>query len=99
MSTAEQRWDHDRDLRKADWRQGDPPSLSPDPLPLRFTAPIATALEIAVLAKSVSVTQAASLIEQYAKTYASGAVLEAVELTSSRMLAAIESPLTRKEPA
>lgn len=84
--------DHYRDLAKHEPRAS-------DPLPARFTAPVATALEIAVLAKSVSVTQAASLIEQYAKTYASGAVLEAVELTSNRMLAAIESPLTRKEPA
>lgn len=33
-ATQEERWDHDRDLRKADWRPG-------DPLPLHQRLPLA----------------------------------------------------------
>lgn len=42
--------------------------------------------------------QAAELIEQYAKTVASAAKVDAVAEAYSCVLAGIEAPLTRKEP-
>jgi hypothetical protein len=93
MSTAEQRYDHDRDIRKHDWRPGDPPSLSPDPIPFRLQPVMPAALEIAVLVKGISnYTDAAKLIEQYAQTVASEARLEAVAETSDRIMALINGP-------
>lgn len=63
------------------------------PLPDRFTVTIPMALEVAMLARSagVSLTDAANLIEQYARTAASEARLEAVADTSNRMLAIVDT--------
>lgn len=77
-------WDRARDYRKHEPR----PS---DPLPARFQTPIAGALEVAILAQAVPLVQAAELIEQYARTVAAGARLEAVETTANRMIAAIDA--------
>lgn len=85
MATEFERADHDRDLAKHEPR----PS---DPLPDRFTVKVPMALEVAMLARSpgVSLTAAADLIEQYARTAASEARLDAVAETSHRMLAMLE---------
>jgi hypothetical protein len=88
-------WDHARDERKHWPRPGDDVPLCAQ------AAPVATAVEIALLARdpNVKLAQAASLIEQYARTVASGAVLEAVKTASDRLIEAIDAPLHRKEPA
>lgn len=76
--------DHERDHRKHEPR----PS---DPLPARFTTPMATALEVAVLVKGLkNIRDAEKLVEQYAQTVAAAARLEAVELTANRMMAVID---------
>lgn len=51
-----------------------------------------------VRAPGVSITAAAALIEQYARTKSAEAALNATMTTSNRMIAAIEAPLSRKEP-
>lgn len=67
-----ERADHYRDLRKHEPRPT-------DPLPLHVqSAPVVGALEVAILAKAVSVAAAAALIEQYAQTMAAGARLDGV---------------------
>lgn len=77
--TQEQRWDHDRDLRKHEWRPGD-----------RLDVPICGALEVALLVKGLkNIDDAGKLIEQYAQTVASEARLQAVTETSERILAQI----------
>lgn len=66
----------------------------------RLDVGLAGALEIAALARApgVSITSAANLIEQYARTKASEAALDAVTRTGDRIAAALEAPLARKEP-
>jgi hypothetical protein len=64
---TERDWDHERDSRKHDF-----PTIA------RLEPKITTALEIAVLCQAISPMQAAELIEQYARTYASGSKLEAL---------------------
>lgn len=80
MANEYERADHDRDIRKH------------DTLPDRFRVTIPMALEVAMLARSagVSLTDAANLIEQYARTAASEARIDAVMETSARMLAQID---------
>jgi hypothetical protein len=82
------RWDHDRDLRKH------------EDFPLRLETVIPMAVEIAKLVRhpSVSLTAAAELIEQYARTKASEAAADAVLETGNRLIAAIETPLSIKDP-
>lgn len=78
--------DHVRDYRKHEPRHGEPD------FPIRLeTAPIKGALEVAILAQAVPLSQAAELIEQYAKTYAAGAVLDAVTTTIDKCCEAIEA--------
>lgn len=75
--TAED-FDHQRDLRKHEPRPTDPPS--------RFDRKIPTAIEVAMLVRGLTnVTDAADLIEQYAKTVAAGARLEGVSQAYSRV--------------
>ena len=83
--------DHYRDTHKHEARPGDTPAH-------RFDKPTATALEIAVLVKAISLPQAADLIEQYAATVAAEARLDQTNRTADRILAGIEAPLSRKEP-
>jgi hypothetical protein len=91
-ASADQIADHERDHRKHEWRPG-------DPLPFRFETPIAGALEVALLVKAVKDPRdGAKLIEQYARTAAAEARLQAVIDTGDRIVAAIEAPLSRKEP-
>lgn len=63
----------------------------------RLDVEISEALEIAdlVRAPGVSITTAARLIEQYARTKASEAALEAVTRTGDRISRALEMPLSR----
>lgn len=77
-------WDRSRDYLKHEPRPT-------DPLPARFQTPIAGALEVAILVQSVPLTQGAELIEQYARTAASEARLQAVADTSDRILAVIDA--------
>lgn len=84
-----ERADHYRDLAKHD----DTPPLYAQ------SAPITGALEIAILAKAIPLEQAASLIEQYARTCASAARLDAVSQTIDRCCEAIEAsgqPISRE---
>lgn len=86
--TQEQRWDHERDYRKHEPRPSD-----------RLSVPIPTAVEVALLVKAVDIITGSDLIEQYARTCAAEARMEAVEITSNRIIAAIEAPLSRTNPA
>lgn len=67
----------------------------------RFDVDLAGAMGIAALVRApgVSITSAANLIEQYARTRAAEATLDAVAQTGNRICAAIEAPLARKDPA
>lgn len=87
--------DHARDLAKHDPRPGER-----DYVPLRLEpAKIPTALEIALIVKGLAdPTKGADLIEQYARTVASEKAVEAVEQAGNRIIAAIGSPLSRREP-
>jgi hypothetical protein len=68
MATQEERWDHDRDLRKHEPRPGD------KDFPIRLEKPLTTAMDIVVLVKALSnYTEAASLIETYAGMVAASA--------------------------
>lgn len=61
---TEARWDHAADHRKH-W------TPDPDPLPLRLQPNISPALEVAIAVKGTdNFTNAASLIDQYARTQA-----------------------------
>lgn len=86
--TQEQRWDHARDLAKHEPRPSD-----------RLSVAIPTAVDVAALVKRVDIITGADLIEQYARTCAAEARMEAVEVTSNRIIAAMEAPLARKVPA
>ena len=78
--------DHVRDYRKHEPRPGEPD------FPIRLeTAPITGALEVAILVQAIPLQSAADLIEQYAKTYAAGAVLDAVSKTIDKCCEAIEA--------
>lgn len=78
-------WDRRRDYLKHEPRPT-------DPLPLHVqTAPIAGALEVAILAQAVPLAAAADLIEQYAQTVASAARLDGVVTCADRVFAAIEA--------
>jgi hypothetical protein len=101
MANEYERADHYRDLAKHEPRPGDRGFTDSDvlgkfngpadSLPLHVQAPpITGALEVAILAQAVSLQTAADLIEQYARTKASEARLEAVVATSDRIIAAIE---------
>jgi hypothetical protein len=69
--SADQRADHDRDLRKHEPRAS-------DPLPHRFQVPIEGALEVAIHVKGLKdVREAAKLVEQYARTVSSAERLQA----------------------
>ncbi len=79
----EERADYERDLRKHD--DG----------PHRLNVDIPTAIEIAEIVRNphVKLTSAAALIEQYARTVASGAAVEATEEAGRRfdaVLAAVK---------
>jgi len=73
-------WDHRRDLEKHD----DTPPLYAQ------SAPITGALEVAILAQAVPLQAAANLIEQYARTCAAAAKLDAVSETINRCCDAID---------
>jgi hypothetical protein len=61
-------------------------------IPLRLQpAPISGALEVAILAQSLPLQAAAELIEQYAKTYAAAAQLDATVATGERCLDIIKN--------
>jgi hypothetical protein len=80
-------WDHLRDERKHEPR----PTDRLPPLPLHVQAlPITGALEVAILAQAVPLQQAAELIEQYARTAAAAARLDAVSETIDRCIDAID---------
>lgn len=84
--------EHERELRKHDDRPGDRGFSAPrDELPVRLSPPIAGALEIAILAQSVPLMQAAELIEQYARTEAAAARLDATATAIDKCCAAIEA--------
>ena len=53
---------------------------------LRLQPKITTAIEVAVLVKMIPIEQAADLIEQFARTRAAEASLDATIETSDRML-------------
>ncbi|GAC1572588.1 MAG: hypothetical protein NVS3B5_01490 [Sphingomicrobium sp.] len=53
---------------------------------LRLQPKMTTATEIAVLVKMIPIEQAASLIEQFARTFAAQASLDATIETSDRIL-------------
>jgi len=60
----------------------------------RLTPKLTTALEVAVLVKCLpSIQDAADLIEQYARTVASGAVVDAVGECYDRVLRSMNKPL------
>jgi hypothetical protein len=61
-----------------------------------LTPPVPTALDVAVLCQQVSVTRAAALIEQYARTVASEVSLETATRMRDRINLALESPLCAK---
>jgi len=101
MANEYERADHYRDERKHESRPGDRGFTDSDvlgkftgpvdPLPLHVQAPpITGALEVAILAQAVPLQQAAALIEQYARTCASAAKLDAVSETIDRCCAEIE---------
>ena len=80
-----ERADHYRDSLKHEPRPT-------DSLPLHVqSAPIAGALEVAILAQAVPLQQAAELIEQYARAEAAAARLDAVSKTIDRCCDAIEA--------
>lgn len=85
--------DHIRDYRKHEPRPGDrgfsPPSATD--LPARFESKATGALEVAILAQAVPLSQAAELIEQYARTCAAAARLDAVSETIDKCCEAIEA--------
>jgi hypothetical protein len=85
--------DHVRDYRKHEPRPGDrgfsPPSATE--LPARFESNATGALEVAILAQAVPLPQAAELIEQYARTCAAAARLDAVSETIEKCCEAIEA--------
>jgi hypothetical protein len=99
-------WDHLRDERKHEPRPtdrdfsdsdvlgkftGDPTDNLP-PLPLHVQAPpITGALEVAILAQAVPLLQAAKLIDQYARTCAAEAKLDAISTTIARCCEAIDA--------
>lgn len=101
------RADHYRDHAKHEPRPGDRGftdnevlgKFTGDPLPLHVQAPpITGALEVAILAQAVPLQQAAALIEQYARTQAVAARLDAVATTIDRCCEAIEAsgqPISR----
>ncbi len=88
------RWDRERDERKHDPRPGDR-----DYVPLcAQAAPMPTALEVALIVRGLAdPIKGADLIEQYARTVASAKEIETVERVGNRLVAALESPLARKE--
>lgn len=93
-------YDHLRDERKHELRPGDRGFndsdvlgryTGPDPLPLHVQAPpITGALEVAILAKAVPLQQAAELIDQYARTAAAAARVDATAEAIDRCCAEIE---------
>lgn len=94
MANEYERADHDRDLRKHEPRPGD------RDFPIRLETAIPASVDVAVLVRNpaVSLTAAADLIEQYARTRASEAAAEATLEVGNRLIASIEAPLSRKEP-
>ena len=90
---TERNWDHERDLRKHEPKPT-------DPLPARFSPPIATALEVAIMCKGLkNIRDAEKLVEQYAQTVAAEARLQAVIDTGERMISAIDNHGAGNEPA
>lgn len=63
-------------------------------LPLFLQTPVPTAYTIAALCQGIPISDAASLIEQYAATVASGAKLEGVQEAYDRMDAVLAKVLT-----
>jgi hypothetical protein len=85
--------EHERDLRHDEPRPT-------DDLPARFAMPVATALEVAILVKGVkNIRDAEKLVEQYARTVAATARLDAVVETSDRIIKVLEAPLARPSHA
>jgi hypothetical protein len=78
-------WDHERDLRKHDTPSRHQPAH-------RLDTAIPTAVDIAVLVRNptVKLTDAADLIEQYARAMASEARLDGMVEGSDKVLSAIE---------
>lgn len=81
------RADHYRDHAKQEPRPGD------RDFPIRLeTSPLSGAMTVAILVKGLpNVTDAASLIEQYAQTVASEARLQATIDTSDRIMGVIDA--------
>lgn len=70
---TEARRDHDRDIRKAEWRPGDPVPLHAE------SAPLSNAMDIVLLVRGMSNLQAAAdLVDSYADCKASCQRLDAV---------------------
>jgi len=87
MANEYERADHYRDLAKHD----DTPPLYAQ------SAPISTAMDIAVLVRGMSNIEAATgLIESYAQMVAAGARLDEASKLGNRIIAHIEAPLVRK---
>lgn len=86
-ATQAEQFDRNHDYRKHEPRPSD-----------RLSVPIPTAVDVAALVKQVDIITGADLIEQYARTCAAEARMEAVEHTSNRIIAAMEAPLSRKNP-
>lgn len=89
MANEYERADHYRDLAK---HNDTPPLYAQSP-------PITGALEVAILAQAVPLKAAAELIEQYARTAAAAAKLDAISTTIDRCCEAIEAsgqPISRE---
>lgn len=93
-------WDHLRDERKHEPRPGErgfsPPSETQPPARLD-SPPITGALEVAILAQAISLPQAAELIEQYARTCAAAARVDATAEAIDRCCAEIEKQGVRTD--
>lgn len=85
------RADHYRDERKHEPRPGDRGFSAPSgEVPVRLAPDISEAMQVAILVKGEpNFAKAANLIEQYAKTIAAEASLQATIDTSDRILAQI----------
>ena len=71
MGWTERNWDHERDLRKHDFRPGDEPPLSCQAKPT-------TAIETVCLIRMVGTDLAVELLEAYADAKAAAVRLDAV---------------------
>lgn len=86
MATQNERWDHERDLRKHEPRPGD------KDFPIRLEKPLTTAMDIVVLVKALpNYAEAARLIEQYACMVAANACADEALLRLAKIEGGIPS--------